>query len=136
MLSVSSTSPRCSVLFWDLGWATFLWSTSTSICNSINVSRSMGRGADRFGTVVLLVLMMGGFVSLDRVRDDTGLTLDLVRFETASGSEWITFLDFRAGGLGLNCSNSSSDVFFVRPCATNVNEGSGGLNVIVPGGVM
>ena len=91
VLSLSSTWPFCSVPpAGDLGRATFLSSTST--CNSINISRSVGRGADRFGSAAILVLMVEAFVLLDRVRDDTGAVFDRVRFDIAFGSGRLLFV--------------------------------------------
>ena len=120
----------------SLGAATILSSIiSTCISNSINSSCLFRREADCFGAATILVLLVGTFGSFDRVRDDTGLSLDLVRDAIAFGSAGgFAFLVLQTGGLG-NCSCRSIDCFFFFPFDVNENEGPGGLYVIVMGGV-
>ena len=78
--------------------------------------------------------MVGAFCFLDLVRRDTGSVCDRVRLEIASGSGRLTFLIFRAGGLGVNCFRRSSGRFFFLPFEVNKKEGPAGWNVIVRGG--
>ena len=77
------------------------------------MARSIGRWAARFGSTAVLVLMVGAFFVLDLVRPDTDCVCDRVRHAIVSGSG-LTFLTFRASGLGVNvnCSCSSFDRFF------------------------
>ena len=95
---------------------------------------SIGRWAARFGWSAVLVLMVGAFLFLDLVRPDTGCVCDRVRRAIGSGSG-LTFLFFRASGLGVNCSCRSIDRFFSLPFEVYKNEGPGSLNVIVRGGI-
>ena len=78
--------------------------------------------------------MVGAFCVLNLVRRDTGSVCDRVRLAIAFGSGRLTFLIFRAGGLG-NCFCRSSDRFFFLPFEVYECEGPGGLNVIVRGGM-
>ena len=93
---------------------------------------SIGRWAARFGWSAVLVLMVGAFLFLDLVRPDTGCVCDRVCRAIASG---LTFLTFRASGLGVNCSCRSFDRFFFLRFEVYKNEGPGSLNIIVRGGI-
>ena len=96
--------------------------------------RLIGRWAARFGSTAFLVLMVGAFFFLDLVRPDTDCVCDRVRCAIASGSG-LTFLTFRASGLGVNSSCRSFDRFFFLSFEVYKNEGPGVLNVIVRGGI-
>ena len=97
---------------------------------------SIGRWAARFGWSAVLVLVVGAFLFLDLVRPDTDCVCDRVRRAIAFGLG-LTFLSFRASGLGVNvnCSCRSFDRFFSLPFEVYKNEGPGSLNVIVRGGI-